>query len=400
MLAQVDVPWSEILHLTAAWLGLAAIWGLAALWLRKSRRGDLVPADVSKLPDCRWTLGDFAVVLFLFVFGEFAIHLGVSAWRGDAEPSSAVAPSAGSGLSQQQQALQVADALAQQVQLLLAPAGPACVVLIIPTEQAKASALARMKHQAVGVLWGTLVSRVLLVMAFVGYLRWRVGAKLQDLGMTKAGLPYSLWLGYFVWLVITPLVFTVFLVLRLLPDWFGSAEPHLVEMLLTLDRGWGPWLLVLVVAGVTAPVFEELLLRGVMQPLLVYRPQYADALLVTGLVIAVLLGLGFGTDGASGRGVSWGPLAFLATVGPGYIGFEALMQPWLPLPGTARAIYATSLFFAVLHAGVWPTPVPLFLLSLALGVVAFRSQNLTGPIVMHAAFNLVSLLPLLPVWGG
>jgi membrane protease YdiL (CAAX protease family) len=400
MLAQVDVPWSEILHLTAAWLVLAAIGGVGGLWLWRNCRLQLVPADESQVPDCRWTLGDFAVVLFSFVFGEYAIHLGVRALRGDAGLLAAADPSSGSGMSQQHLALQVADVLAQHARLLLVPESPASVVLISPTEKACAAVLLWMKDQAVSVLWGTLVSRVVLVLAFVAYLRWRVGASWRDLGITTAGLSYSLWLGYFVWLVMTPLVFTVFIALRLLPDWFGSAEPHLVEMLLTLDRGWGPWLLALVVAGVTAPVFEELLLRGIMQPLFVARPQYADALLVTGLVIAVLLGLGFGSDGSTGRSLGWGPLAFLATVGPGYLVFEALMRSWLPLPGTARAVYATSLFFAVLHAGVWPTPIPLFLLSLALGVVAFRSQNLTGPIVMHGAFNLVSLLPLIPLWTG
>lgn len=400
MLAQIDVLWSEVLHLTGVWLGLAVIGGLGTLWLRKSRRFNLVPAETTHVPDCRWTLGDFAVVLFLFVFGELAIHFGIRAWRGDFEPSSSAIAATGSASSQQQVALRAADVFAQQVGLLLAPTSPASVVTLIPAEQANASALLGMKHQAVSVLWGTLVSRVVLVFVFVAYLRWRVGARLQDLGITTAGLAYSLWFGYFVWLVITPLVFAVFIVLRLLPEWFGSAEPHLVEMLLTLDRSWGPWLLALVVAGVTAPVFEELLLRGVMQPLFVSRPQYADALLVTGLVIAVLLGLGFGSNGAGGGSLGWGPLAFLATVGPGYIAFEALMRPWLPLPGAARAVYATSLFFAVLHAGVWPTPVPLFLLSLALGVVAFRSQNLIGPIVMHAAFNLVSLLPLIPLGMG
>jgi membrane protease YdiL (CAAX protease family) len=54
-----------------------------------------------------------------------------------------------------------------------------------------------------------------------------------------------------------------------------------------------------------------------------------------------------------------------------------------------RAIIGTSLLFANFHANVWPTPIPLFLLALGLGWLAFRTQGVVAPIIMHMLFNAI-----------
>jgi membrane protease YdiL (CAAX protease family) len=59
------------------------------------------------------------------------------------------------------------------------------------------------------------------------------------------------------------------------------------------------------------------------------------------------------------------------------------------------AVFGTALLFASIHSAVWPTPVPLFVLGLALGVLASRTGSLVGPIVLHALFNAVTCVTLL-----
>ena len=55
------------------------------------------------------------------------------------------------------------------------------------------------------------------------------------------------------------------------------------------------------------------------------------------------------------------PAAFVAVLVPGYLLVRAVMPP------AGGAIYATAVLFAIGHAKVWPSPVPLFFFALALG---------------------------------
>jgi membrane protease YdiL (CAAX protease family) len=56
----------------------------------------------------------------------------------------------------------------------------------------------------------------------------------------------------------------------------------------------------------------------------------------------------------------------------------------------ARAVYATAALFAVVHSGVWPSPIPLFLLGLGLGWLAVRTNGVLVPVIVHGLFNAVS----------
>ena len=51
--------------------------------------------------------------------------------------------------------------------------------------------------------------------------------------------------------------------------------------------------------------------------------------------------------------------------------------------------------FALVHAGVWPSPIPLFVLGLGLGWIAIRSRGVLVPIVVHGLFNAVSAVYVL-----
>jgi membrane protease YdiL (CAAX protease family) len=147
-----------------------------------------------------------------------------------------------------------------------------------------------------------------------------------------------------------------------------------------------PWPLLGVTALVAAPVLEELLFRGLIQPWAARR--WYGPLVVSAFAVAVA-----------------------AQYGPGPTGFSDLLiaglaaVEWITWhrPSAHRgvaAVYATSILFAVSHGNVWPTPIPLFVLSLALGFVAFRTQSLVGPIVMHALFNGVAFVGLLHTPAG
>jgi membrane protease YdiL (CAAX protease family) len=106
---------------------------------------------------------------------------------------------------------------------------------------------------------------------------------------------------------------------------------------------------------------------------------------------SMLMTPGSGPD----RGMGMGPLFFVAAIAPGYYLFEKWTEPWITEPGAARGIFATSLFFASVHFAAWPQPIPLFLFSLAVGFLAYRTRSLIGPITVHALFNLTTMVVMI-----
>jgi membrane protease YdiL (CAAX protease family) len=95
------------------------------------------------------------------------------------------------------------------------------------------------------------------------------------------------------------------------------------------------------------------------------------------------------------------PTLFVLFAFLGYLGLPLLARWGLRDVDAARAIYATALFFGTLHSFAWPSPVPLFVLALGLGWLAFRTQNLVAPVVAHGLFNAVACVELfLTATGG
>ena len=84
------------------------------------------------------------------------------------------------------------------------------------------------------------------------------------------------------------------------------------------------------------------------------------------------------------------PALFVLAMVPFY--WSVARRP--PRPDSA-AVFGTALLFASIHAAVWPTPVPLFVLGLALGTLASRTGSLVGPMVLHGLFNAVTCVMLL-----
>jgi membrane protease YdiL (CAAX protease family) len=236
------------------------------------------------------------------------------------------------------------------------------------------------------LVWAALAAAPAQWATIFGVLRYGAGARHFQMGLSLHRLTQDILAGYLFWLVSTPAVLAVYVLARYVVMRLGGPiHTHPLEDLLQTDAALLTRVAVILVAVVTAPAVEELLARGVIQPWLIVWPRAAD--LVVGA--SVMAGIAWAYRDRS----AW-PLLLLLRA-PGYLAFCFFMGPWLRRPGAARGIFAASLLFAAAHVQVWPSPIPLFLLSLGLGFLAYRTQSLVGPIVLHALFNSVSVLYLL-----
>lgn len=235
----------------------------------------------------------------------------------------------------------------------------------------------------------------LILLLFLRTVKRLAGVRLYQIGLHLNRWRENFTLGTLVWLVITPLC-TVILLIVLLDFWdtlWGRKASHALEVLLRQDPRITTWILVGLVTCVIAPVKEELVMRGIVQPYLMRNPLASDVLVVLSMVWAftLLVTPGTGPD----RGMGMGPLFYVAVIAPGYYLFEKWTERWITEPGAARGIFATSLFFATLHSPAWPQPIPLFLFSLAVGFLAYRTRSLVGPITVHALFNLTTMIMMI-----
>ena len=205
--------------------------------------------------------------------------------------------------------------------------------------------------------------------------RW-TGANAANFGIELGRVPKEFLRGIVAWPILAPAVFGVnFLVLRILK----VRVPHAVETLAGQNPGPMTWAMIFFAAVVVAPVTEEFLFRGVLLGWLnrvATGRKTADRMIVDDLP---------DTSQASINGdVSVDPPV-------AFEGFRLLMANLL-----------VSFVFAALHGQVWPTPIPLFVLAMALGTIYQRTGSLIAPIALHMTFNGIStaMLYLITVAGG
>ncbi len=220
------------------------------------------------------------------------------------------------------------------------------------------------------------------------------GAKFYQMGLHINRWRENFTLGVLGWAIITPICTIVFLIVSM-NFWetlWGRGIVHPMHTVLMQDENLSTWLLVGLATCIVAPLSEEILMRGIMQPYLVRNAIMSDVILVLAIAwaFASLITPGTGPD----RGLGMGPLFFVATIAPGYYLFEKWTQQLIKEPGAARGIYVTSLIFAYLHGHIWPSPIPLFFFSLGVGFLAYRTRSLIGPITVHVLFNLTTMIIL------
>jgi membrane protease YdiL (CAAX protease family) len=75
------------------------------------------------------------------------------------------------------------------------------------------------------------------------------------------------------------------------------------------------------------------------------------------------------------------------------VAYFALRFTWYSY--AAAGIFATALLFSCAHVSAWPQPMPLFFLGVVLAWLAYRTQSVLAPIVVHSLFNAVACVELL-----
>ncbi len=221
------------------------------------------------------------------------------------------------------------------------------------------------------------------------------GTRPHQLGLTTHRLGRNVLAGLASLAVLMPLVFGV----KALVDWlYGQGgekgiEQHALETIAQQHLYPSEWLLLFYTAMVAAPLREELIFRGVLQPWLAERRWGGHAAMLGALVLSLWYRgerlLAAWPEGFSSVAEAAAPVLFVLALVPIY-----LPVWWFSRTNLAPAIFGTSLLFACIHS-VWPTPIPLFVLALGLGMLAQRTRSLVGPIVLHSLFNSFSCVQLL-----
>lgn len=199
------------------------------------------------------------------------------------------------------------------------------------------------------------------------------GAGPSDFGLERGKVGVDALRGLVAWPLLAPIVFGInILAVKVWPQ-----ERHPLQDWVAAEPSPMNWALAGLSAVVLAPLVEEFLFRG------------------------VLLGwLGRWASGLHRPKPTPSPMAdpeFGPVAGSQEVWFEPDPEP-APLVGRGWRFLAAnvvvSALFAAMHGPVWPSPVPLFFLSLGLGVLYQRTGGLVAPVALHALFNGLSTLLL------
>jgi membrane protease YdiL (CAAX protease family) len=245
------------------------------------------------------------------------------------------------------------------------------------------------------MLWVSAFAFPLQIAGIIIILGGLNGTQLYQLGLVHRDSARTIMLGWLGWLLFTPPV----LLLNILVSWSywiwegARPEEHPLARLAHEQPLGIEWVLIALTGVVMAPILEELLFRRVLQAWAAQRPWGGPVILLAALTLT--FGETFNKDSLGLRGAlhALELMAIVLILAAGCHLLEGTFRHRLGRPYTARAIYSTALLFGVFHP--WPTPIPLFVLGLALGYLAYRTQNLIAPIVLHALFNGVACLMLL-----
>jgi membrane protease YdiL (CAAX protease family) len=226
------------------------------------------------------------------------------------------------------------------------------------------------------------VINVLLLILVPALVRLTSRATLADLGLDLTNWREQMAVGGVAALLMTPAVLAVQSVA--IHIWPPHAHP--VEDMLLEQFTAGVAVLAIVSTMILAPMIEELLFRGVVQRWLTRllgdrqdcSPNLDEEKTATEIVDA------------------W-------TEDDPYQPPKSEFPAAKPPPGSrspgfsTSAIVLTSLLFAGVHFPQWPSPIGIFLLSMALGAVYQKTGSLIAAVTMHGAFNGFSTLGLLLV---
>jgi membrane protease YdiL (CAAX protease family) len=214
------------------------------------------------------------------------------------------------------------------------------------------------------------------------------GTRPYQLGLTTRRLGRHLFVGLVGTLVLVPSVFGVYYLVTLLYRTLGAgpAEEHPLTQVAQFGLSPVEWGLLVLSAVVAAPVLEELVFRGLLQPWFATRRAGGAAAMVLAFLMALAMrrteieaALPRGLGAVAGACV---PAFFVLGLVPVF-----LLVWWRSRTPVGPAVFGTAVLFSAFHSGVWPSPVPLLLLALGLGYLAYRARSLAAPMLIHALFN-------------
>lgn len=251
-------------------------------------------------------------------------------------------------------------------------------------------------------LWAVFLACPIIVAAVITALHLGSGTRPADLGLSPVRIVPNTCLGYLGFLLLSPVVWAI----NVLAVQFMAPRGHPFERMLE-NALPAEWALVFFEAMLAAPIYEELVFRGVLQGWLKRAPRRGHVVLASAAVLLPHLGwIPYLSDETGNVPCpDWEPSVFVAMLVAAYgvivqrsyaqTGGSGDALTGRPMSRPLPAIFGASVLFAVFHGSAWPAPVPLFFLSLGFGWLADRSHNLIGPILAHAAFNGISCVALL-----
>lgn len=194
--------------------------------------------------------------------------------------------------------------------------------------------------------------------------------------------------GLRLWAWLTPATLAVFAVATLAGFAVAGVRPADHPLTTSLKDGDGLTIaLVVIQAVLLAPLIEEVLFRGVILRWLEANTHVAVFVHAFATAVSYILAPTPGPEG--GVLAKYGSFVYLSlTLG-------LLMWAVARFDEGGQADVATAALFAAVHANVWPSPVPLFVLGMGLAWVTRRSGSLLPAVVAHGLFNAVSVLGVL-----
>jgi membrane protease YdiL (CAAX protease family) len=263
--------------------------------------------------------------------------------------------------------------------------------LDFPEELRQAQNRARQVTQTRLMLWAFCAALPFQLASTLALLNAFSGTRPVDVGLTSARLGRNLLSGLVAALAVVPGVYGIQgLVLYFVKQLGGSGQEHPFAKLGETSLLPAEWVVLILSATIIAPVWEELLFRGIIQPWVSDRRYGGAAAFLAALAVTLSARMDYIKEaiGLSDLLMQLLPIIVLVALVPVYL----LLVRRSRLAG---GLFAASVLFAWIHAGVWPSPIPLLWLALALGWLAQRTHSLAGPILMHALFNGVACLLLL-----
>ncbi len=237
-----------------------------------------------------------------------------------------------------------------------------------------------------------LVIYLFLLVLLPLILRATTPTPLRDLGLGFERWWVQAAVGVAALLSIAPIVYGV--QIGMAKIWEYHAHP--LQKMVMDEFSPGVAQLAILTAVIVAPLFEEIMFRGILQNWLVSvgsrrRPELKPVL--AGSMAVDSIEGSMPTDSWASESGRW----------PAEIVEPTVPLPLSPAPDESRAIprsalagiVLTSLIFAAVHGAQWPAPFAIFILSLAIGIVYQRTGSLIAAICMHATFNGISTLALL-----